>query len=381
MFLYKQANSSKWHIRWWDHGRPRNRSTGTDNQAAAQQILAEMKALAARTSTEERLRTLIDSVSASTGERMTASADLPLDQIWTAYTTTQHARDLAKRSLGSKRNHLDAMLAWLAEKYAIAKTIRDITPRMAATYLATFGDASPVTYNNHLSTLRSIWDALANMTGNNPNPWSGVQRAGTARHVIRKQAFTIDQMRRLYAAACAKGGWWPAAICLGYHCGLRWGDCCELRWDEISPDATRLMLADDKTRRYNRGEIAHDLPEELRAHLPERQPSGYVWPEIATAHAGNAGNIGKDLRTLFESAGIEMWRDATSTERRRRAVQIYGFHSLRHTYVTLLRDAGLNRDDIADLVGHGSPHITARYDHSIAAGKKAAGKLPSLTHA
>jgi integrase len=73
-----------------------------------------------------------------------------------------------------------------------------------------------------------------------------------------------------------------------------------------------------------------------------------------------------------------MWREAGAGEARRRKVQVFGFHSLRHTFVTLLRDSGMNREEIADLVGHGSPVMTARYDHSKTAARKAAGRLEGL---
>jgi len=38
----------------------------------------------------------------------------------------------------------------------------------------------------------------------------------------------------------------------------------------------------------------------------------------------------------------------------------------------------MDRETIQTLVGHGSPEMTAYYSHSLAAGRKAAGRLPGL---
>ena len=48
-----------------------------------------------------------------------------------------------------------------------------------------------------------------------------------------------------------------------------------------------------------------------------------------------------------------MSRSKTAGEQRVKDVLVHGFHSLRHTYVTMLEDSGLDRETIQTLVGHG----------------------------
>jgi integrase len=97
----------------------------------------------------------------------------------------------------------------------------------------------------------------------------------------------------LFAAAVAKGGWWPAAVLLGYHCGMRWGDVCGLRWEEMDLAAGTIRFADAKTQRYGRGELELGLPAEFGRWLPAQAGAGAVWPELARQHAGNAGCLGE----------------------------------------------------------------------------------------
>ena len=66
---------------------------------------------------------------------------------------------------------------------------------------------------------------------------------------------------------------------------------------------------------------------------------------------GKAGRalISKRLRALFQSAGI-----ATSHkgEQGRKSVIDCGFHSLRHTFVTALREHGATLQTAKQLAGH-----------------------------
>ena len=66
-------------------------------------------------------------------------------------------------------------------------------------------------------------------------------------------------------------------------------------------------------------------------------------------------------------------------EGRSNVAVIYGFHSLRHTHVTLAREHGASLDDLAKTVGHGAVAMTSHYDQAgKAAAKRVAEVLPKL---
>ena len=55
------------------------------------------------------------------------------------------------------------------------------------------------------------------------------------------------------------------------------------------------------------------------------------------------------------------------------------FHCLRHTAVTLLKEAGVPQAVTMELIGHDSPEISQHYTHvGIEALKKAAAALPEI---
>ncbi len=69
-----------------------------------------------------------------------------------------------------------------------------------------------------------------------------------------------------------------------------------------------------------------------------------------------------------------------SAEKRKRPEA--GFHSLRHTFVSLCAAGGDPQSVVQALVGHGSPAMTAHYTHvGVDAAKSAVLALPDVTGA
>jgi integrase len=59
-----------------------------------------------------------------------------------------------------------------------------------------------------------------------------------------------------------------------------------------------------------------------------------------------------------------------------------GFHSLRHTFTTWLRNAGVSEEDRMTLTGHSTRESHSIYSHADErAGRDAIAKLPSLNPA
>lgn len=67
----------------------------------------------------------------------------------------------------------------------------------------------------------------------------------------------------------------------------------------------------------------------------------------------------KRIRQHFEACGIE----TQIKMKGRRNATVAGFHSLRHTYVSLHAEAGTPQAIVRDLVGHGNVAMTEHYEH------------------
>lgn len=107
---------------------------------------------------------------------------------------------------------------------------------------------------------------------------------------------------------------------------------------------------------------------------------GLVWPRMAEAHEKVYSWPFTEWREILEhkDVGLKVSRDPKPGEKRRGKVLVNTFHSLRHTYVTQLLEAGSSLEDVAIVVGHGSPVMTSNYDHSRAVWERVRGKVPGL---
>jgi integrase len=120
--------------------------------------------------------------------------------------------------------------------------------------------------------------------------------------------------------------------------------------------------------------------------------SGYVLPEHAARYRNNDSDVAKEIRRHFIECGIQVHRDGTGYVRApsrgmreknvhtgTRAVVEVGFHSLRHSFVSLCRQANAPLSVVEAIVGHSNPAMTRHYTHvGELAAAAAVGALPSL---
>lgn len=259
-------------------------------------------------------------------------------------------------------------------------TLQDVDAAAARRYAAALWSAgmSPGTYNAHISFLRSMWSVLdvpCQLRGS--NPWTGVGKHVSAPESRRE--FTQDQLRAICAAA---PGNWPAMIAVGLYTALRLGDVACLAWASVDLDNRVLSLIPNKSRRKgSRANVTVPLQSDLSALLRERRElvgGEWVFPEERSSYLADRSTLAKGFGTLLAECGIVTTEAAG--EQRRRAVVRYGFHSLRHSFVSLCRRAGVHEQVVMELVGHGSPAMTRLYTHTTPEDRAAAiGSLPRIS--
>ena len=308
------------------------------------------------------------------------------------FTKQPAQRDIQPATLRSKHQKVKKFRKWMNERHPEIRSIHEVTERLAAEYMGNLSTKAGQTRNNTLSALRGIWDALRIPLGIG-NPWMAVKRV-EARHVAHK-AFTDKQVRDIFgkavernAASQDSSGFWPTAIAIGYYTGLRFGDVCELSWDEVDFEKCRLVVLQNKDRKKVKP-VVHPFRKEFAEILAKRWEAmgkpdeGFVWPEMAKMYKSSSRELYDELGELFKAAGIKTRRKAVAADGARveEEVKEYGFHSLRATFATVLTDAGAMRSDIQDLIGHSSLEMTAHYSKSTAAGARVAKLVPGLGEA
>jgi len=170
----------------------------------------------------------------------------------------------------------------------------------------------------------------------------------------------------------------------GLYSGQRLGDIVSLTWDNIDIERNELRLRTRKTGKR----LTIPIASPLRAHidsLPVTDELGSPIHPRAFAmmkRQGILGNVSNQFADLLAAAGLReklIHRRTGNGRSGRRASNDLSFHSLRHTAVSLLKDAGVPQAVVQELIGHDSKAMSALYTHvGQEALSKAVAALPEL---
>jgi integrase len=270
--------------------------------------------------------------------------------------------------------------SWMQENHASITSLRDVTPKLAKDYLDSLinREVSPCTYNGHLNVLRYIFKTLKDPARFTDNVWLKFKPLQV--HTQSRRDLTVDELKLI----CGKAtGELKVLFCLGTYTGLRLGDCCTLKWNEV--DLTRGQIRRIPRKTARRKPIAvvipiHPVLREVLCEIPAKERGEYVNPTTAQTYlSGKRSAVTNTIQKHFADCGIETTRERENGVRR---VVDVGFHSLRHTLVSMMREANAPLSVVESLVGHSNARMTQHYTHtSIAAAQGAVALLPSITGA
>jgi integrase len=206
------------------------------------------------------------------------------------------------------------------------------------------------------------------------NPAEAVDSLGHEK--AERRSFTVDELRRLLAAAPPD---WKTMILLGYHCGFRIQDAASLTWNQIDLNAGVIAKRPGKERRDRAAKKKQTvMPDELLEWLRPQQGVGNapVCPSLAGKRSGGCSGLSLTFRALLESAGVTFAN--VSGEGAKKAFFDLGFHSLRHSCVTHLANAGVSEEIRREHVGHASD-VHREYTHrEIHTTRKALNSAPRI---
>lgn len=311
-------------------------------------------------------------------------------------------RNSLKRPQGANAATLDRyetyynqFAAWLAIEQPGYTELRDITPADANAYARDFiARNSGGTFNKHLVLLRSMWRVLAaddedkaeTIDGHGPrlakltcNPWENIRKRQHTPY--RKRELTIEEARRVCSTL---EGELRLLFAVGLYTGQRLGDCCLLKWRDIDLRRGAVSTVPHKTAKHNTRVWLAIHPElaRLLEEIPAKERGEYVMPSMAATYKTDGGSvkISNRVQEAFAAAGIATQSENPSGSGKAR-VEV-GFHSLRHTFVSMLGNSGTSLALVQAMVGHTNTAMTQHYFHgSESAIRTAVNQLPNVIEA
>ena len=102
-----------------------------------------------------------------------------------------------------------------------------------------------------MCVLLEIFRVLADKAGLVNNPWANVSlRADDS---MSRRELDIDEIERLYVSAAKLGPEWKKLLVTGIYTGLRLGDCCRLKWENVNLERKVIQVIPEKTKRHAHG--------------------------------------------------------------------------------------------------------------------------------
>ena len=154
---------------------------------------------------------------------------------------------------------------------------------------------------------------------------------------------------------------------LGMFTGQRFKDCVLLRWEKVDLNRKRIWVKQFKTGKEVTVPIADKLMETL-LEAKKWKRNEYVCPNAAERYkkvdknGKNTGNnlVNIDALRVIKWIGLE---PSVEMPGRKKKVTVYGFHSLRHSFVSHCAEAGVPKAVVMSILGTNSEIVDKYYTH------------------
>jgi integrase/recombinase XerD len=264
-------------------------------------------------------------------------------------------RQLSENTLQAYGCDLADFHAWLPVRAAVSDISTD-TLKAYLQSIVTERRLAGATVRRRMACLRGFFRRLAEL-GHAADPFVG-WRLKLPRRKRLPRALSRDEVLALLSALHARaltalGDDAPlrVAVRLMVSTGVRVGELCKLRIDDLSPDAASLRVHG----KGSRDRVAYVADVAFRAELRDlvaqrRHASGAGTPLFVNRHGSRMKpqSIRTKLRRVAAEAGIG---------------RLVTPHMLRHTAATLLIETGVDIRIVQRLLGHSSIATTEIYTH------------------
>jgi integrase len=357
---------------------------GSDKAQEAKAILAKAVAEIEReTFTALTARKyLAELLAVATGEDLTAYSV----ETWFAEWLRRKRRDSSKATMARYTSHLDAFLDWLGDtrRKKPLESVTTTTVRMWRESLQDAGRAGK-TVQSYTKDVGAAYRAAIREGLTNFNPVSALEAIPTDDSQSRKP-FTGAEVAALMTAAPSDE--WRGLILVAAFTGLRLGDASKLSWASIDLVGKKITLVPAKTKRKGR-EVCIPIQPDLLAcleNVPIKSdaPDAPVFEVLSKTSIGARAGLSQTFNRIMKAADVDRGKPSRQIVEGEKTVGRVtyerGFHSLRHTFTSWLRNAGVSEEDRMALTGHSTRESHAIYSHhDEAALRDAVSKLPTLT--
>lgn len=175
-----------------------------------------------------------------------------------------------------------------------------------------------------------------------------------------REQFTAEQVGKMLQTAT---GEWKTVILLGFYTGARLGDCAAMKWDNVKLSVGVIDFVPQKTRKKGKRVVVPihpDLETHLQTIASTDKPETFLCPSLAEKGTSGKHGLSESFKRIMAKAGID---SKTAQGQGTRQFSKLSFHSLRHSFNSILANGGVTQETRMKLTGHSSVDINNDYTH------------------
>ena len=203
------------------------------------------------------------------------------------------------------------------------------------------------------------------------NPGFGVKKTTEDVKRAGRKAFTVEQLKAIQEQCTDE---WRGIFLFGIYTGQRLADIATLRWTDLKMEGDEATWTVAFNTRKTGRQMDIPIAAPLRDYILDELDSSddedaFLFPKAAEKTANDTvGTLSNEFRKILKSAGIVkslVDKNPKNPKGRtaKRKESVYSFHSLRHSAVSLMKNAGISPEIVRDIIGHDSPAVSAVYTH------------------
>lgn len=362
-----KKRGTKWYIIYREDGRQKWISTGCTRRDDAEKFRTEQMRIVNARDKESELRHQADLLANERNNHKTMA--IQIESVWKLFSESTFRRETAAATLSIYERMWEKFAEWLQTTNPKIQNVYQITDTIVEDYFRHLSQSvGNSTYNVHARILTYIFRTLGKRT----KLENHFERIPRKRHTAEsRRELTADELKLILDTT---DGWIHRLIMIGIYTGLRLGDCCNLRWSEIKGNL--IVLKPRKTRQTNKTIHVPIHPELLKMLDALPRKTEYVHP--AAAEEYRTRYIQLHLQKIFSKIEGHN-RTPNRDETVKRKITLVSFHSLRHTFVSICKNAGVPDAVVMSIVGHGNSAMTRHYTHiGDESARAAIAKIPTI---
>ena len=181
---------------------------------------------------------------------------------------------------------------------------------------------------------------------------------------VQRASFTVQEIKKLIKHASTDE--WKGVILFGVFTGLRLRDIIHMKVGNLDTERKLVSIIPRKTR--SKGTVVEirlhgDILKFLEEYKLPPFDSSPVFNHLSTKVTGGRNGLSSQFISIMEKAGVERHITRKRADGAARDISQRSFHSLRHTFTSLLANANVPEEVRMKMTGHTDTRTHQKYTH------------------